>query len=193
MYKKPVKCTKTDAYTLKKGKMYYDTVTKKVKAKNVESSKNRPSSYTINKNLVQLAKNIVGNRTGLAAAKKIAAWCGKKSNLRYDYYDNFRRSPTYVAKVKGANCCDSTRFMFTLMDAAGCTETLKLEYVHTKNGRNGHVLGKITTISTGKWRYVDPVLKYRKPWGNHLNNPKYGNVPGTTHSYQGPNYPNGFF
>jgi len=193
MYKKPVISKKTEAYTLKKGKMYYDTVTKKVKAKNVESNKTRTQSYTINKNLVQLAKNIVGNSTGLAAAKKIAAWCGKKSNLRYDYYDNFRRSPTYVMKVKGANCCDSTRFMFTLMDAAGCTETLRLEYVHTSRGINGHVLGKITTISSGKWRYVDPVLKSRAPWGHHLNNPKYGNVPGTTHSYQGPNYPNGFF
>ena len=76
------------------------------------------------------------------------------------------------------------------MSAAGCEDTLKLEYVHTKNGKYGHVFGKITTRESGKWRYVDPVLKSRAPWGHHLNNPKYGSLPGTIRAYAGPDVPN---
>ena len=192
VYKKATKSTKTEAYTLKKGKMYYDTIQKVIKEKKVEDKQeSRPTStYTINKNLKQLALSIVGNSTGLAAAKKIAAWCGKRSNLDYHNYKNFRRSPKRVLNKKGANCCDSTRFMFTLMSAAGCEDTLKLEYVHTKNGKYGHVFGKITTRESGKWRYVDPVLKSRAPWGHHLNNPKYGSLPGTIRAFAGPDVPN---
>lgn len=190
VYKKPVKSNKSEAYTVKKGKLYYDTVEKTVKEKKVTSEKTRTSSYTINKNVKELALKIVGDSKGLAAAKKIAAWCGNRNNLDYDNYGNFLRSPKTVMNRKAANCCDSTRFMFTLMSAAGCEETLKLEYVHTKNGQWGHIFGKITTRSTGKWRYVDPVLKSRAPWGNHLNNPKYGSLPGTLHSFGGPDVPN---
>ena len=39
------------------------------------------------------------------------------------------------------------------------------------------MFAKITTKSSGKWRYVDPVLKLengRNPWGNHLKG--YGPV-----------------
>lgn len=170
VYKKPVKVNKSDAYTLKKGKMYYDTITKTVKQKNVASNKERviPGNVTVNEKVRQQALAIVGNSTGLAAAKKIAAWCGKKSNLRYDYYCNFDRQPSSVQKKRGANCCDSTRYMLNLMAAAGCMEKLKLEYVHViKPGTNeGHVFAKITTKATGNWRYVDPVLKYKSPWGH---------------------------
>ena len=172
MSKKPVRCSKSDAYTLKKGKMYYDTVTKTVKEKKVTSDKTRttPSGVSINAQVRQQALSIVGDSTGLAAAKKIAAWCGHKKNLRYDYYANFVRSAKTVMSMKGANCCDSTRYMLTLMAAAGCSEKLKLEYVHVTNGGpKGHVFAKITTRSSGKWRYVDPVLKFengRNPWGH---------------------------
>ena len=150
--------------------MYYDTITQNVKSKNVASNKERviPDNVTVNEKVHQQALAIVGNSTGLAAAKKIAAWCGKKSNLRYDKYWNFDRQPSTVQKKGAANCCDSTRYMLNLMAAAGCMETLTLQYVHVINpGTNeGHVFAKITTKSTGNWRYVDPVLKYRSPWGH---------------------------
>ena len=167
--KKPVKCTKNDAYTLKKGKMYYDTVTETVKSKNVTDSQTRTIPTGINAQVKQQALSIVGNSTGLAAAKKIAAWCGHKKNLRYDYYANFHRSAKTVMNMKYANCCDSARYMLTLMAAAGCSEKLKLEYVHVVRGNEGHVFAKVTTRSSGKWRYVDPVLKFengRNPWGH---------------------------
>ena len=168
VYKKPVKCNKSEAYTLKNGKMYYDTVTEKVKAKKVENKQERQIPSGINKKVVNLALSIVGDSKGLAAAKKIAKWCGKESNLDYDYYSNFKRGPKNVAKKGKANCCDSARFMLTLMAAAGCGETLKLQYVHVGiPGTNvGHVFTKITTRSSGEWRYVDPVLKSKSPWGN---------------------------
>lgn len=192
VYKKPVKCSKSEAYTIKKGKMYYDTITKTVKPKKVEDKQERQqSSYSINKAVKELALKIVGNSKGLAAAKKIAAWCGNRNNLAYHSYANFHRKPQSVLKAYGANCCDSTRFMLTLMSAAGLEETLKLQYVHIKNPSTGmgHVFAKITTKSTGKWRYVDPVLKSRSPWGNCLNSPKYGSLPGTLHNYAGPEVP----
>ena len=56
-----------------------------------------------------------------------------------------------------------------MMAAAGCSEKLKLEYVHVVRGNEGHVFAKVTTRSSGKWRYVDPVLKFengRNPWGH---------------------------
>ena len=171
VYKKAVKVKKSEAYTLKKGKMYYDTIKQTVKAKKVESTKTRQIPSGINENVKKLALSIVGDSTGLAAAKKIAKWCGHKGNLKYDYYSNFLYGPKTVKNRKAANCCDSARFMLTLMAAAGCAETLKLEYTHvvTPGTNTGHVFTKITTKSTGKWRYVDPVLKFEKgsnPWGH---------------------------
>ena len=171
VYKKAVLVKKADAYTLKKGKMYYDTITETVKEKKVESNKTRTSQASINENVKKLALSIVGNSEGLAAAKKIAEYCGHKKNLKYDYYANFVHGPKSVKDRKAANCCDSARFMLTLMDAAGCSEKLKLQYVHVviPGTNTGHVFAKVTTRSSGKWRYVDPVLKFengRNPWAH---------------------------
>lgn len=171
VYKKAVKVNKSEAYTLKKGKMFYDTIKQTVKAKKVENTKERQIPSGINENVKKLALSIVGNSTGLAAAKKIAAWCGHKKNLKYAYYANFLYGPKTVSKRKAANCCDSARFMLTLMAAAGCQEQLKLEFTHVvvPGTNKGHVFAKITTKSTGVWRYVDPVLKFengRNPWAH---------------------------
>ena len=189
VYKKAVKSSKTEAYSLKKGKMYYDSIKVQNKQKKNIDTQTRTSSFTVPTKITKQALSIVGNSTGLDAAKKIAAWCGNKNHLRYDNYANFRRKPTGVLNKHKANCCDSTRFMLTLMAAAGCDEKLKLEYVHCHNSaaNKGHVFAKITTKSSGKWRYVDPVLKTqngRNPWGNHLKG--YGPVVGTS-DYTGPN------
>ena len=185
VHKKAVKCNKTDAYTLKKGKMYYDTITKENKQKKVTSEKTRTKTANdIPKKLEQLALNIVGNSEGLAAAKKIAAWCQSRAHLNYDYYGDFIHTPSSVLNRGKANCCDSARFMMTLMDAAGCTEKLKLQYVHVccKAGTTeGHVFCKITTRSTGVWRYVDPVLKSRAPWGHYCGT--NGSPPGNVYDY----------
>ena len=189
VYKKPVKSSKTEAYSLKKGKMYYDSIKITNKQKKNVDTKTRTVNYTIPSKVKKQALAIVGNSTGLDAAKKIAAWCANKKHLKYDDYPNFCHKPSGVLSRHKANCCDSTRFMLTLMAAAGCDEKLKLEYVHCHNyvKRKGHVFAKITTKSSGKWRYVDPVLKTqngRNPWENHLKG--YGPVVGTS-EYNGPN------
>lgn len=187
VYKKPVKSTKSEAYTLKKGKMYYDTITVTNTAKNVTDTRTRTTSYTIPSSVKKQALAIVGNSTGLDAAKKIAAWVGSKKHFQYSYYANFHRKPTTALNKHSANCCDSTRLMLTMMDAVGCSEKLKLQYVHCSTGSTGHIFAKITTRSTGAWRYVDPCCKLengRNPWGSHLKG--YGPVV-HIYDYGGPN------
>lgn len=185
VYKIPVKSSKADAYSLKKGKMYYDTITKKVATKNNTSTKNRThTASNIPSAIVKQALSIVGDSEGLAAAKKIAEWCGRKKNLKYESYANFKHSPSTTKRRKKANCCDSTWYMLTLMDAAGCTEKLKLEYVHVTASDRGHVFARITTRSSGAKRYVDPCCKIdngRNPWGDYIRG--YGSPPGNTSVY----------
>ena len=178
---KPVKKTSTKKTTTKK------TVTNK--AKKVTSTKTRTSSYTQPSDLKKKALSIVGDSTGLDAAKKIAKWCGTRRNLKYSNYPNFHRKAATAYKMRSANCCDSTRLMLSMMDAAGCSEKLKLEYVHCHNSaaHKGHIFAKITTRATGKYRYVDPCCKLengRSPWANHLKG--YGPIVNIT-PYIGPN------
>ena len=133
--------------------------------------------------------SIVGDSTGLDAAKKIAKWCGTRRNFKYSDYPNYHRKAATAYKMRSANCCDSTRMMLSMMDAVGCSEKLKLEYVHCHNSvkRKGHVFAKITTRATGKYRYVDPCCKLEKgrsPWANHLKG--YGPIV-SINAYTGPN------
>lgn len=188
VYKSPVASSKTEAYTLKKGKMYYDTVTISNTSKAVTDTKTRTTGgYTIPASVKKQALAIVGNSTGLDAAKKIAAWCGSKAHLKYSYYANFHRTPATALSKHSANCCDSTRLMLTMMYAVGCNDKLKLQYVHCSTGSTGHIFAKVTTRSTNKWRYVDPCCKLengRNPWGSHLKG--YGPVV-HIYDYTGPN------
>ena len=156
-------------------------------AKNVTDTQTRTTSYTIPSSVKKQALAIVGNSTGLDAAKKIAAWCGSKAHLKYSYYANFHRTPSTALSKHSANCCDSTRLMLTMMYAVGCNDKLKLQYVHCSTGSTGHIFAKVTTRSTNKWRYVDPCCKLengRNPWGSHLKG--YGPVV-HIYDYTGPN------
>ena len=182
VYKKPVKSSKSEAYTLKKGRLVYEKKTVNVKQKKNTSNKERTYKGNPSKYVQRLAKNIVGDSTGLAAAKKIAAWFGDKKNWKYELYANFHRSPDKVLKKGRGNCCDTTRAMLTLMDAAGCTEKLTLKYVHvSKSNGVGHVFAKVITKSTGNWRYVDPCKQYNGAWGHYVHG--YGSPPGTQTEY----------
>ena len=184
--------TKTKSKPVKKtAKKKKSTKKKKVtnKAKKVTSSKTRTSSFTQPSDLKKKALSIVGDSTGLDAAKKIAKWCGTKKHFRYADYGNYKRRAARAYKMRSANCCDSTRMMLSMMDAVGCSEKLKLEYVHCHNRvkRKGHVFAKITTRATGKYRYVDPCCKLengRSPWANHLKG--YGPIV-SINAYTGPN------
>lgn len=170
---KPVKKTA-------KSKTNKTTKTKNVKAKKNTSTKTRtivgsPSNY-----VKKLALNIVGDSTGLAAAKKIVSYVDK--HVKYELYANFHRSPDTVLKKGRANCCDQARTVLTLCDAAGCTDALTLKYVHVKKSNGvGHVFCKIITKSSGKWRYVDTCKWGNKAWGHYVHG--YGSPPGTQTTY----------
>ena len=172
--------SKTTKKTANKSK---STKAKSNKAKKVTSTKTRtitgnPSAY-----VRKLALNIVGDSTGLAAAKKIVAYVDK--HVKYELYANFHRSPDTVLKKGRANCCDQARTVLTLCDAAGCTSSLTLKYVHVSTGSKGHVFCRIITNSSGKWRYVDTCKYGGKAWGNYVHG--YGTAPGTQSTY--PNLP----
>lgn len=163
----PVASSKSEAQQLIKGKLVYGTEKVEVKEKTVTSNKNRTSPIgSVNSYVKQKALSIVGDSIGVAAAKKIAAWMGK--NIKYSNYGNFKKSAKTVLQQKSGNCCDQTRCMLELMDAAGCANELKMQYIfvccNSSNGV-GHVFSKITTKSDSSWRYVDPVKA--NPWGNY--------------------------
>ena len=175
------KTTKTKSKVTKKtsSKTTKKTTTKTNKAKKNTSTKTRviigsPSAYVKKK-----ALNIVGDSTGLAAAKKIVAYVDK--NVKYQLYANFKKSPDKVLKTGKGNCCDQARTVLTLCDAAGCTSALTLKYVHVHNGSIGHVFCKIITNSSGNWRYVDTCKYGGKAWGNYVHG--YGSPPGTQTTY----------
>ena len=168
--------SKTTKKTANKTK---STKAKTNKAKKVTSTKTRtitgnPSAY-----VRKLALNIVGDSTGLAAAKKIVKYVD--SHVKYELYANFHRSPDTVLKKGRANCCDQARTVLTLCDAAGCTSSLTLKYVHVSTGSKGHVFCRIITNSSGKWRYVDTCKWGGKAWGNYVHG--YGTAPGTQSTY----------
>ena len=156
-----------------------DTKAKKNKAKKVTSTKTRQISGNPSAYVRKLALNIVGDSTGLAAAKKIVKYVD--SHVKYELYANFHRSPDTVLKKGRANCCDQARTVLTLCDAAGCTEALTLKYVHVHSGSVGHVFCRIITNSSGKWRYVDTCKWGGKAWGNYVHG--YGTAPGTQTTY----------
>lgn len=151
---------------------------KKVTKKTTVNTKTRNNISTgMNATLKKIALNIVGNSTGVAAGKKIADYV---QGLKYVWYKDSKRSPLTVLK-HGGNCCDKTRAMLTLMDAAGCRETLTLKYYHVCCNRKyncGHVFAKIINNSTGKVVYVDPCVgkSYGSCWGKYLKG--WGTISG---------------
>ena len=172
--------SKTTKKTTTKAK---DTKAKTNTAKKVTSTKTRVISGNPSAYVKKLALNIVGDSTGLAAAKKIVKYVD--SHVKYELYANFHRSPDTVLKKGRGNCCDQARTVLTLCDAAGCTSSLTLKYVHVHSGSKGHVFCRIITNSTGNWRYVDTCKYGGKAWGNYVHG--YGSPPGTQYTY--PNKP----
>ena len=160
-----------------------DTKAKTNSAKKNTSTKTRTITGNPSNYVKKLALNIIGDSTGLAAAKKIVKYVDK--NVKYQLYANFQKSPDQVLKSGKGNCCDQARTVLTLCDAAGCTSSLTLKYVHVSNGSIGHVFCKIITTSSGKWRYVDTCKYGGKAWGNYVHG--YGSPPGTQSTY--PNRP----
>lgn len=177
------KSSKTKAYTLKKGKLLYATKTVTVSSKQNTNNQDRYiRAKNIPASVKKKAQAIVGNSTGAAAMKKIIAWVDKYSNLHYAGYNNFQRSPAEVLKKHSANCCDGTRFFFTLCDAVGLCEYFDFYYVHVQCPSYGHVYGIVETKKTKKWRYVDTASDSHGCWGYVCR--------GCPHGSKGAKYPN---
>lgn len=179
VYNGPYKTKKTEAYALKKGKQPYNTVKKVVKSKKVVGNSQQPKYSDVDPKVQKKARNIVGNSTGLAAAKKIAKWCGKNIKYQKPVYSGFHKSPRSVLSSRKGNCCDQTRLMLSMMNAVGVTQSYKLIYMHVHKGKKGHVFAKINGT------YVDP-CKTNNPWGHYVHG--YGK-PGSARNSVYPNKP----
>lgn len=152
--KKRFLSSKSDAYLLKKGKYVYEKVETSNDSKKVSNNKDRkiigkPSSTIKNK-----AWEIVGDKTGHEALKEICKWMDNK--IDYAGYSNFVRSPERVISTKHGNCCDQTRLLLQLFDAAGLSEYYKMYYIHVKCPAYGHVYAMVTSKKTGNSVYIDP-------------------------------------
>jgi len=150
--------SKAKAYELMNGKRVYERIVIEVEEKNITGGP-RKCINNVAANVKNQALSIVGNKTGLAAAQAIAAWMDK--NIWYGDYGNFCNSASTVLSRRRGNCCDQTRLFFEMCDAAGCTEFLKLEYIHVY----GHVYGKVTVKSSGKSYTVDCASDSYGAWG----------------------------
>lgn len=169
----PVKSSKTEANTLKKGKYIYDKWTITVKPIKVSGnsggniSRSASSSKTISglvsNDVKKEALKIVKDKTGVKAAKAIIKWI--RRNIKTESREGFYQSPSRtLSRRKGNDCCKSDLFMH-MLDAAGVMKSgiaCYYVYVHKKTKKKGtltHVFCKIN----GKW--VDPMMKH--PWGHY--------------------------
>lgn len=151
VHKKTKKSSKKAAYNLRNGKTYYDTQKVEIKAKKVVNK--QPSRKIVgnpSNKVRKLALSIVGNSTYRSALTKICCWMDK--NIAYTRYCGFCRDPDEVINKGHGNCCDQTRLILSLFDAAGLSEYFELFYVRV----TGHVYAQIHNKQTGRYIYIDP-------------------------------------
>ena len=187
--KQPVRSSETEMNKLLSGKLEYETKKVTVKKKNIADGKNRKRicQTGLPKAIINKALSLVGNKTGQAAAKEICKFMG--GSIGYSRYSDFLHGPISVLSNGCGNCCDQTRLMLQLMDAAGLSEFYKMYYVHVSASDRGHVFAKLVTRKTGEWRYVDPCKS--EPWGHYVTG--YGEPPGSQPAVTCNNLLNGIF
>lgn len=156
------KSSKSDAYNLKNGKYVYEQVKETNIAKNNTSSKTRKIIGKPSTKVKEKALSIVGDKTGYQAAKAIVAWMDDK--IHYKGYGGFCRSPDKVMSTAHGNCCDQTRLLLQLFDAAGLSEYYDMYYVHVHE-RQGHVYALLKSKKNGNKTYVDPASDSYSAWG----------------------------
>lgn len=183
IYKAPVNSSKTEAQKLKNGQVVYKTHAQVVKEEAAKNPTRRIIDNSISPYVKKVALNIVGKRTDYQAAKAIATWM---KNINYGDYCDFHKNATGVIRSRRGNCCDQTRAMLQLMDAAGVGEfyTMKYVYVCCSGGGVGHVFARLIHKKDGASVYVDP-CKNALAWGHHVTG--WGRPPGRQTNY--PNRP----
>lgn len=150
VHKSPKQSSESQANMLRNGKLYYDTQKVLIKPKNVTNKRKRVRKGNLSKTIINLAESIVGGSWGHSAMLKVCTWMD--NNIKYTHYFNFCRSPETVLSKKHGNCCDQTRLLLQLLDAAGLTEWYDLCYVKV----DGHVYAQVKNRSNGNKVYLDP-------------------------------------
>ena len=153
------KGSKSEAYELKNGKLIYEKATTTVDkdAKNNKTRKVKASG--ISDRVKKQALAIVGDSTGIPAAKKVASWMD--DHIDYDGYPNFQKSAERVLSSGCGNCCDQTRLFLEMCDVAGCTEYMTLKYRHVY----GHVYALVIPHKSKNTITVDCASDYADAWG----------------------------
>ena len=163
MSKSPVRSSRNEAQALKNGKVLYKTETVKVPVKVTKTISRTQKVSSISNTIKKAALNIVGNSTGIEAAKKIAIWVAK--NIKNESRTDFYQTPDTTYKRKKGNDCCQTELMLQMMDVAGVCSVCTVKYIHVKKNNTGHVFAKVNGI------YVDPCMS-STPWGHYLT--QYG-------------------
>ena len=174
-YKKPVISSHNKAQTLKNGQRPYNVITETIGVKNITSTRSRievlrsgyptTDSGEISESVRSIALSVVGDSTGVAAAKKIVVWVAV--NIKNETRNDFYQSPEITLKRKMGNGCCQADLICQMCDAAGVMETVEVRYVHVHQPGTGHVFLRIN----GTW--VDSSKK-ESPWGNYCTG--YGSV-----------------
>lgn len=169
--KKSKKSSKTKAYELKNGNRVYGTTKKEVAVEKVvgntgatiprdENNTGVEYSGLVSKAVKDKAKNIVGNSTGIAAAKKLAKWCGKR--IKHEKREGLYQSPKTTLNRKRGNCLCQTDLFLQMCDAVGVTEKYELRYIHVGTMKYGkrHFFARINGVD------IDVDAKPKNPWGH---------------------------
>lgn len=115
----------------------------------------------LSKSVEKKAKQIVGTKKGLAAVKLLANWVSK--HIKYKYRNNFKHSPASTLRTRRGNCCEKADLFMHMCEACnlhrkqGGATSFKLQYVHTRKGKDGHVFIRIGR-GGGKYTYIDPTV-----------------------------------
>ena len=114
----------------------------------------------ISKEIVKLAKSIVGNSKDLEAAKKLAKWVGK--NIEHETREGFYQNASETLKRKYGNCCSQTELFLQMCEAIGITKNHKVYFVHvgTIQFKYRHFFAIIDNIC------VDVDARPTYPWGH---------------------------
>lgn len=168
---KSKKSSKAKAYELKKGQRKYGTTIKDVTVKKVVGNNantidrgpnNTGSNYSglVSDKVKKKAKSIVGNSTGIAAAKKLAKWVGK--HIKHEKREGFYQSPAKTLKRKRGNCCCQTDLFLQMCDATGVTSKYTCQYIHVGTMKYGkrHFFARVNGVD------VDCDAKRKHPWGH---------------------------
>lgn len=114
----------------------------------------------VSQTIKNITKQIVGNLTGLNAAKKLAEWVGK--NIKHETAPGFYQTPEDTLRRKLGNCASQSDLFLHMCEAIGLNKNHRMCFVHVGSSEFGkrHFFAMIDNI------LVDVDSKRNDPWGN---------------------------